>query len=299
MANQWWEIKIEASPELEEMVFWRLQELGCKGASTEKLGNLLVISGYLPSMSMDIAELSALSSRLEQDSIVNDQPVPMVKWQLIDEEDWASSWKENWQPLEIGDRFLIYPAWLDIPKQSSRLVLRLNPGSAFGTGGHPTTQLCLEALEMRLSDAEQDLLEDLVMADIGCGSGILSIGAHLLGVKQIYAVDIDPLAVKATRENSYLNQIKDLNIAQGSIEQLESMTEQKFDGIVCNILAEVIKGMIPKMTEIVKPHGWGILSGILNEQSTEIVNLLEDNDWVIGDIFQRENWCCLNIQRKE
>lgn len=299
MANQWWEIKIEASPELEEMVFWRLQELGCKGASTEKLGNILVISGYLPSMSMDIAELSALSSRLEQDSIVNDQPVPMVKWQLIDEEDWASSWKENWQPLEIGDRFLIYPAWLDIPKQSSRLVLRLNPGSAFGTGGHPTTQLCLEALEMRLSDAEQDLLEDLVMADIGCGSGILSIGAHLLGVKQIYAVDIDPLAVKATRENSYLNQIKDLNIAQGSIEQLESMTEQKFDGIVCNILAEVIKGMIPKMTEIVKPHGWGILSGILNEQSTEIVNLLEDNDWVIGDIFQRENWCCLNIQRKE
>lgn len=298
MANQWWEIKIKASPELEEIVFWRLQELGCKGASTEKVGNLLVISGYLPSMAIDIPELSALSSRLEQDSIGNGQPVPMVKWQLIDEEDWASSWKENWQPLEIGDRFLIYPAWLDIPKQSPRIVLRLNPGSAFGTGGHPTTQLCLEALEMRLSDAEQDLLEDLVMADIGCGSGILSIGAYLLGVKQIYAVDIDPLAVKATRENSYLNQIEDLNIVQGSIEQLESMTEQKFDGIVCNILAEVIKGMIPKMTEIVKPHGWGILSGILNEQSTEIVNLLEDNDWVIGDIFQRENWCCLNIQRK-
>jgi ribosomal protein L11 methyltransferase len=293
MANHWWEITIKANPELEELVFWRLQELGSNGTSTEKIKNFLVIRGYLPAISIDVLDLAAFSLKLRQDFILADQSFPKVSWELIDEEDWASSWKEHWQPLKIGDRFLVYPAWLQVPQESDRIIIRLDPGAAFGTGVHPTTQLCLESLEMRLEKQDQDL----VIADIGCGSGILSIAARLLGAKEIYAIDKDPLAVKATHENSYLNDIQDLHIGQGSIEKLSLMTDSKFDGILCNILAEVIKAMIPEMSKIIKPNGWGILSGILLDQSTEIANLLEQNGWTIAALWKREDWCCLNIRR--
>lgn len=294
MANQWWEIKVKAHPDLEETVFWRLQELGSQGAITEKIEDYLIITGYLSTLSIDVLDLAAFSLKLRQDFMLFNQPFPNVKWQLINEEDWASSWKENWQPLEIGDRLLIYPAWLDVPKNPDRIVLRLDPGSAFGTGVHPTTQLCLESLEMRLSYDSNDV----TIADIGCGSGILSIAASLFGVKQIYSVDTDSLAVKATKENSHLNKINTINIGQGSIEKLKSMTEEKFDGILCNILAEIIKDMIPQMTEIIKPDGWAILSGILIEQSMEIANLLEENGWIIATLWKRENWCCINARLK-
>lgn len=295
MTNRWWEIKVKTNPELEEIIFWRLQELGCTGTVTEKIEDFLMITGYLPGISIDVLDLSAFSLRLRQDVILAGLPFPDVNWKLIDEEDWASSWKESWQPLEIGDRLLILPAWLEVPEGTERIVLRLDPGAAFGTGVHPTTQLCLESLEMRLDKIEKEVL----IADIGCGSGILSIGASLLGAKEIYAIDIDPLAIKATQENSYLNNIHNLHIAQGSIEKLESMTENKFDGFVCNILAEVIKEMIPQFHGIIKPDSWGVLSGILLDQSLEIVTLLEQNDWVIAALWKRGDWCCINIRREQ
>jgi ribosomal protein L11 methyltransferase len=222
--------------------------------------------------------------------------VPIAKWKLIDEEDWSSSWKQHWEPQEIGDRFLIYPAWLPIPKQSERLLLRLDPGLAFGTGTHPTTQLCLEALEMRLGDGSTDA----VVADVGCGSGVLSIGAALLGAKKVYAVDIDPLAVRAARSNRELNQIsaQRMVVAKGSIEQIPKLTGgQPVDGILCNILAEVIIDLIPTMTSIATPTCWGILSGILLDQAKPIADTLEQYNWIVAALWKRQDWCCFNIRR--
>lgn len=293
MANRWWEITVKTNPELEEIVFWRLQEFGCQGTASVNTLESLMITGYVPAITVDIIDLAALSLWLHQDFVLAGKDNPKVNWQLIDEEDWASSWKEHWQPLEIGDRLLIYPAWLDLPEQSERMILRLDPGAAFGTGVHPTTQLCLESLEMRLDDEDNEL----IIGDIGCGSGILSIASILFGAKEVYAVDTDPLAVKATQENSFLNTIKHLNVAKGSMETLRKMTDSKFDGIVCNILANVIQEMIPEITEIIKPKGWVILSGILIEQSMDVVRVLEKYGWLIAALWKREGWCCINARR--
>jgi ribosomal protein L11 methyltransferase len=218
-----------------------------------------------------------------------------VQWNLIDEEDWSSSWKTYWNPQEIGDHLLINPAWLPVPEKSDRRVLRLDPGVAFGTGNHATTQLCLESLEMRLSGEETDF----TVADIGCGSGILSIGAILLGAKRAYAVDTDPLAVQATDNSRELNQIDPdrLIAAEGSIERLMEMTQGPVDGILCNILAEVILDLVPLMGAIAKPTTWGILSGILLDQVKPIADVLEENGWIVATLWRKQDWCCLNIRR--
>lgn len=293
MSETWWEIRVNYIPELEDSVFWRLQEFGCQGTALMKEDDNWLIKGYVPTISVETVDLAALSLSLKQDFImVGQENPPVVTWQLINNEDWASSWKQHWQPMDIGDRISIYPAWITPPTDSQRLIIRLDPGSAFGTGVHATTQLCLESLEMRIDEEEIDLN----IADIGCGSGILSIAARLLGAKSVTAVDTDPLAIKATMENSLLNQVYNINVSQGSIEKIKQQGE-KYDGIVCNILAEVIKPMIPEMTDIIKPDGWAILSGILVEQSNDIVSILEQNGWAIASLWQRDNWCCLNARR--
>ena len=233
MSNSWWEITILCHPHLEESITWRLDKFGCSGTSREIKGKSHIIQGYIPQIKYQSLDISALSLWLQQDALVLNLPQPLTRWKLIDEEDWSSSWKQYWEPTEVGDRFIIYPAWLTPPENTDKLILKLDPGVAFGTGTHPTTQLCLESLEMRLSEPDRDV----VIADIGSGSGILSIGAILLGASKAYAVDIDPLAVKAARENRHLNQIDPNNLAinQGSLTELLELVSDGVDGFVCNI----------------------------------------------------------------
>ena len=296
MANSWWEIQILCDPGLDDLIFWRLEDFGCRGDSSEIKGHSCLIRGYLPQEQAHLLDLSALALFLRQDALSVGLPVPAVQWHLIDEEDWASSWKDYWQPQEIGDRFLINPAWLPTPESSDRIILRLDPGMAFGTGTHATTQLCLEALEMRLGYGNST---DAVIADIGCGSGILSIGALLLGASKAYAVDTDPLAVKATHTNSELNQIgaERLIVEQGSIERLIESTQAPVDGILCNILAEVIIDLLPQMTAIAQPTTWGIISGVLMEQAKPVADTLEQHGWIVATLWRRQDWCCFNIRR--
>jgi ribosomal protein L11 methyltransferase len=293
MANSWWELQILCEPDLEDSIFWRLENFGCRGMASETKGNSCLLRAYLPRIQAQLLDLAALSLLLRQDALNLGLSVPAMQWQLIDEEDWASSWKQHWQPQEIGDRFLINPAWLPVP-QTDRIVLRLDPGVAFGTGNHATTQLCLESLEMRLGEGASDM----VIADIGCGSGILSIGALLLGVSHVHGVDTDILAVQSTRSNRDLNGISQerLITEQGSVDTLVKQNLQ-VDGIVCNILAEVIIDLVPEMSAICKPTCWGIFSGILLEQAKPVADALEQNGWVVATLWRRQDWCCFNVRR--
>lgn len=295
MANTWWEIQVTCSPVLEDTIFWRFENWNGRGTASERWGQKSLIKAYFPQQQFCNVDLAALALRFQQDALcLGVSELPGVTWSLIEEEDWAKSWKKYWQPRPVGDRLLINPAWMELPKDTSRVVLKLDPGTAFGTGTHPTTQLCLESLEMRLSDPSAAAL---TLADIGCGSGILSIGAMLLGAQKVYAVDTDPLAVKAAAENRDLNGIapEHIQIAEGSIEGL--MVSEPVDGILCNILAEVIVKLIPHFNSIAKESTWGILSGVLLEQSKWVADTLEEHNWTVATLWRRGDWCCLNIRR--
>ncbi len=305
MSNTWWELQISCETALEESIFWRLDDFGCQGTASERKGDYSLVRAYLPQIKVHLLDLAALSLWLRQDALCFGIAEPELQWNLIDEQDWASSWKQYWHPQEIGDRFLINPAWLPPPENSDRLLIKLDPGVAFGTGNHATTQLCLEALEMRFSDYNSFFQsgstkeDNAVIADIGCGSGILCVGSILLGAKKAYGVDTDPLAVKATMENRILNGIaaEQIIASEGSVETLVKMLEQPVDGIVCNILADVIISLVPQMSAIAKPSTWGIFSGVLVEQSKSVADALEKHGWIVATLWKRKEWCCLNVRR--
>jgi len=308
MSNRWWEIVIKCEPILEESVFWRLEKFGCSGTATEvKVSEKeedfdlspeqqILIRTYIPEINTQLLDLAALSTWLEQDAKLLEVSVPEAQWHLIDEEDWASSWKQHWKPMEIGDRFLIYPAWETPPENTDKLILRLDPGAAFGTGTHPTTQLCLESLEMRLSNNA----ESQSVGDIGCGSGILSLGAVMLGAKHVYAVDTDALATKTCRSNCQLNQVdRDrIIVRDGSLEILAE-ADKKFDGIICNILAETIIGLFSQFNQLTHEKSWAILSGILLTQADQVADVVEKQGWTVAALWKRKDWCCFNIRRSE
>ncbi|PPS40415.1 50S ribosomal protein L11 methyltransferase [Chroococcidiopsis sp. TS-821] len=291
MANTWCELQILCDPVLEEIACWQLEQFGVRGMASEKKGDLRLIRAYLLSQEAQAVDLAALWQKLSENALSMDLPAPEIHQQLLDEEDWANSWKQYWHPQEIGDRFLINPAWLPTPR-TERIIIRLDPGVAFGTGNHQTTQLCLEALEGQIQP-------NTVIADVGCGSGILSIAALLLGASQVYAVDVDPLAVQSTVSNRELNAIppERLIVEQGSVERLVSFGPAPVDGIVCNILAEVIIQLIPQWNAIAHASTWGILSGILMSQADAVSNTLTQYGWRVTSQLQKQDWCCLKVSR--
>ena len=293
MSTNWWEITILCHPNLEDSICWRLEQFGCLGASREFRGKFYTIQAYIPKLKYQSLEISTLFFWLHQDALNLYLPKPLACWKLINDEDWSNRWKKYWQPTEIGQHFLIYPAWLTIPRSTEKLILRLDPGTVFGTGTHPTTQLSLNFLEMCLANH----LENISILDIGTGSGVLAIAAALLGANKVHAIDIDSLAVSVAQKNQHINQINPniLTIYQQSIDKLSELMPNKFGGIICNILAETIIDKFPKLSKLAQPNTLMILSGILLSQSESVVNILEKHGWTVTNYSQKEQWCAYRI----
>ena len=205
----------------------------------------------------------------------------------VDEEDWSNNWKQYYKPIEIGERLLILPAWEDVP-DTSRHILKLNPGMAFGTGSHQTTRMCLEFLEKTIAAGDS-------MLDLGCGSGILSIASLLLGAEKAIAVDIDPIAEKIARENAEINSIthKSFEVLTGNLlsdSSVRSKIAGQYSVVAENIVADVIIALAPLSRDLTAQGGKLIVSGIIDERLDEVQNVLLSCGFQILERKSSDGW---------
>ena len=205
----------------------------------------------------------------------------------MDDADWENNWKQFYKPMEIGERLIVIPEW-ESAKTHGRIPLILNPGLTFGTGSHATTRLCLTALEKHVTDGQRVL-------DLGCGSGILSIAALLLGAEHAFACDIDEKCVDVAYENAALNGIgRDrYTVRWGDVlsdRQLQKEMGDKYDIIVANIVSDVIIGLAPQVRPFLKEGGLFLTSGIIDTRAEEVAEKLRQNGWEIVEERSSEGW---------
>ena len=214
-----------------------------------------------------------------------------VTVRTVDEEDWANNWKQYYKPLLIGKRLLVLPCWEQQPETDRvvlKLDLKLDPGMAFGTGAHHTTRMCLEFLE-RVMEPGLDML------DMGCGSGILSIAARLLGAKRAVAVDIDPIAETVARDNADMNGLSQdgYEIYIGNLLADEGLRQRiggPYPVVAANIVADVIIGLAPYAKTVVSPGGWFIVSGIIDDRAAETEEKLKQAGFEVTEVVSSDCW---------
>jgi len=216
-----------------------------------------------------------------------------VEIDTMHEEDWENNWKQYFKPIYVGDRLVIKPEWETIPDGDGKIVFNIDPGMTFGSGQHETTRLCVETLDTTVKKGDKVL-------DLGCGSGILSIIALMLGAGEARAVDIDPNCKKIAYSNAALNGIgKEVyTVLDGNIlidEEFKSSTEKSgpYDIVVANIVADVIIPLASDVRRYLKDGGTFIASGIIEMRIDEVKEAIEKNGFEIQEIKKENDWYCI------
>ncbi len=303
--SRWIEVSLRADGESAEAIADVLARYGHQGVSIEQVGippdawdetevpppQQLMLRAYFPDDEQLDTTKQELEAALGHMRLM--YPMPTPDYRALDAEDWAEAWKAHYQPVRIGKRLLIRPRWIAVEPAAGDIEIALDPGMAFGTGTHPTTQLCLEALE-RLMAPAQDVL------DLGSGSGILAIAAAKLGARKALALDIDPIAVEATAANARENGVGDKVIAaQGSLANVLG-SARRFDLAVVNILARVILQLAEqRLGEIVRPGGIVLCSGIIDTQLDEVEAALRSSGLQPYARRQQGDWVLVEAKRPE
>ena len=223
------------------------------------------------------------------------QPLPAASYKEIGDQNWMEAWKQHYKPILIGQQLVIVPAWMDSP-DPNRIAIKIDPGMAFGTGTHPTTQLCLELLEKEFVTRQLSLV-----IDVGCGSGILSIAAIKLGAKSALGVDIDPESIDNARQNADANSIRgELILGVGSVQEIlnDKFPIRKAPLVVANILAPVIIRLFEVgLAELIEDPGVILLSGILQEQAQNVIEAAQAKGLGIKQRKQMGDWVALALSR--
>ena len=293
---KWTEISITTSYEASEIVSNFLLELGANGVliddkSTETPTNdtssPVNLITHFPTDDLVGTRIARLKTFLQELQEIGLEIRPaQIEMKSIKDEKWSESWKSEFPPLQIGRRFIVSPRWNKITSSSEQIVIWLDPGMAFGTGYHPTTQLALCLLEEVISGDED-------VADIGTGSGILAIAAAKLGANKVIATDIDKTVIPIARENACINGVEEkIEVVEGNA--FESLSG-RYDIIVVNILTKVILPIIPDCPHYLKANGLLIFSGILTEEMQQIESTAKFNGLHIVNTLTKENWAGVSL----
>ena len=319
----WTEVTIETAKPMLDILCAMLTDLGFKGFSVydpddfedlmagrvghwdyleEGLAEALTqgnpsVTVYVPENAQGAEQMTAVKSLLAQ---LKSGPQAEAFGSLnmtvkgIREEDWANNWKQYFKPLPIGDRLWITPTWVDEPIPEGRTALRIDPGSSFGTGQHDTTKLCLKFLESCVQ-------KDAHVLDIGCGSGILSIGAMLLGAKDAVAIDIEQNAAEAAAENAERNGIDLANYETicGNILEDAALAERLgtgYDVVCANIVADILIAMRKLFVQFMKPQAKLMLSGIIDERLDEVLESMREEGLKVLKAEHSAGWAAVLLE---
>lgn len=312
---KWHEVKVETGSTAVEAVSNILMEAGASGVAiedaldaenyqTDGFGELLekenfteleegaLVMAYFPETIFLPEILPAIKSRIGKlPDFGLDIGKNLVTVSVVAESDWATAWKKYYHPVRITRYLTIVPSWEEYaPACADEKVIILDPGMAFGTGTHPTTSLTLQALESVLRGGETVL-------DVGTGSGVLSIACRHLGAGEVYAYDLDEVAVRAARENMDMNPIaEDVHV---SANDLLTGVEIEADVIVANILADIIVLMLDDAWRLLKKEGHLIISGIIEDKRDMILEAVYTQGFETAQIFQEQDWYTMILKKPE
>jgi len=283
--ENWIEITIHTTNEASEIVESILLDYGSTGVAIEDPTTLeenlhddfgtivelsptdypevgVIVKGYINELNFDDETFNRFKDELEQlGKNINIGEFFKIETTTIQDSDWENSWKDYFDILNIGEKFVIVPTWREYENEEDKYIINIDPGMAFGTGGHETTSLCIKNLEKYVKPHDN-------VIDVGCGSGILSIAASYLTDGNLKAVDLDKLAVDVSRENFALNNLENrIEVEEASLLTKET---KKYDVIVANILAHIIELMLEDAYKLLEDGGYFITSGIIKDKKANI-----------------------------
>lgn len=271
-----------------------------EGLEKEKKMDLYGVTFYLRNASPDQELFLDIKAQIARLPLL----APEIQWgklsvtvKNVKEEDWADQWKQYFKPFPVGEKFLVKPSWEDVPADNHRTVLEIDPGNLFGTGLHETTRLCLSALEAVVPEQGRVL-------DIGCGSGILSIGALLLGANFADAVDIDPNGINVARDNAARNRLDPQKycvlagdiLADADLQKRYGQT--KYHLVTANIVADVILALTKLVPDFLLPQGIFLVSGLIDARVEEVKDALKEAGFLIKYHLEENGWHALTAQMK-
>lgn len=288
------ELSVEVDSESTEPICEAFRRYGCERIVVEQLDPSgpqprLLVKAYAPNDDSREKLVSDMEVVVRLLRLL--RPVGGLQNRLIQEEDWALAWRKQYTVQHLGKRLVVCPTWLSYEPEKHEVVVRLDPGMAFGTGVHPTTRMCLRALD--------DLVEEgMNVADVGCGSGILSIAAVKLGASKALALDVDNLAVKVARENVEANGVSRLvEVAEGTLRYDPTQPSPAYDLIAANITLNPIVELSPQIVNSLGPGGLAVLSGLLQEQGPTIESTFESLGASLDSRDSIDDWVTLVFRK--
>ena len=305
MDSNYWEVAVKINPICADIVCDIFDSnFECEGIVTaeEEYKDLElikstddVVKAYVVAETIDLDEVRSFFALKKQeivdlnifDTDIGSWEVSITKQEIVD---WSKKWKENWKPSKISESIVICPTWEEYIPQGSEVVVNLDPGNAFGTGTHATTQLCVEAIEKYMPENAQ-------VADIGCGSGILAICALKLGAQTGYAIDNDVTAVDTAIENATINKVEDK--IEFYTQTIDAVQGKEFDFVMANILHNVLADIMSDLKRIMKSGSKMVLSGILKGKEPVVLEAAMCNNLKVVEQIEKNDWIAIIVQKED